>query len=89
MYCRRNKNLKTDKYAIKCKIIHFTHFIHKLNISFCDSRACKEQPNHRKEDSMKKNKNKMSIWLAAMVVSMAIVGCSNAKTATTAAATTD
>jgi dockerin type I len=38
---------------------------------------------------MKKNKNKMSIWLAAMVVSMAIVGCSNAKTATTAAATTD
>ena len=88
MYCRRNKNLKTDKYAIKCKFIHFTHFIHKLNISFCDSRACKEQPNHRKEDSMKKNKNKMSIWLAAMAMSMSIVGCSNAKTATTAAATT-
>ena len=88
MYCRRNKNLKTDKYAIKCKIIHFTYFIHKLNISFCDSRACKEQPNHRKEDSMKKNKNKMSIWLAAMAMSMSIVGCSNAKTATTAAATT-
>ena len=88
MYCRRNKNLKMDKYAIKCKIIHFTHFIHKLNISFCDSRACKEQPNHRKEDSMKKNKNKMSIWLAAMAMSMSIVGCSNAKTATTAAATT-
>ena len=37
---------------------------------------------------MKKNKNKMSIWLAAMAMSMAIVGCSNAKTATTAAATT-
>ena len=88
MYCRHNKNLKTDKYAIKCNFIRFTHFIHKLNISFCDSRACKEQPNHRKEDSMKKNKNKMSIWLAAMAMSMAIVGCSNAKTATTAAATT-
>ena len=88
MYCRHNKNLKTDKYAIKCNFIRFTHFIHKLNISFCDSRACKEQPNHSKEDSMKKNKNKMSIWLAAMAMSMAIVGCSNAKTATTAAATT-
>ena len=88
MYCRRIKNLKTDKYAIKCNFIHFTYFIHKLNISFCDSRACKEQPNHRKEDSMKKNKNKMSIWLAAMAMSMVIVGCSNAKTATTAAATT-
>jgi len=37
---------------------------------------------------MKKNKNKMSIWLAAMAMSMSIVGCSNAKTATTAAATT-
>ena len=37
---------------------------------------------------MKKNKNKMSIWLAAMAMSMAIVGCSNAKNATTAAATT-
>ena len=88
MYCIRNKNLKIYKYAIECKFIHFTHFIHKLNISFCDSRACKEQPNHRKEDSMKKNKNKMSIWLAAMAMSMAIVGCSNAKTTTTAAATT-
>ena len=88
MYCIHNKNLKTDKYAIKCNFIRFIHFIHKLNISFCDSRACKEQPNHRKEDSMKKNKNKMSIWLAAMAMSMAIVGCSNAKTATTAAATT-
>ena len=88
MYCRHNNNLKMDKYAIKCNFIRFTHFIHKLNISFCDSRACKEQPNHRKEDSMKKNKNKMSIWLMAMAMSMAIVGCSNAKTATTAAATT-
>ena len=37
---------------------------------------------------MKKNKNKMCIWLVAMAMSMAIVGCSNAKTATTAAATT-
>ena len=37
---------------------------------------------------MKKNKNKMSIWLAAMAMSMAIVGCSNAKTETTSSATT-
>ena len=35
---------------------------------------------------MKKNTKKMSLWLAAMAVSMAIVGCSNAKTSATTAA---
>ena len=35
---------------------------------------------------MKKNTKKMSLWLAAMAVSMAIVGCSNVKTSTTTAA---
>lgn len=35
---------------------------------------------------MKKNSKKMSLWLAAMVVSMAIVGCSNGKTSATTAA---
>ena len=32
---------------------------------------------------MKKNSKKMSLWLAAMAVSMAIVGCSNVKTSAT------
>lgn len=35
---------------------------------------------------MKKNSKKMSLWLAAMAVSMAIVGCSNVKISTTTAA---
>ena len=35
---------------------------------------------------MKKNTKNMSLWLAAMAVSMAIVGCSNVKTSTTTAA---
>ena len=35
---------------------------------------------------MKKNSKKLSLWLAAMVVSMAIVGCSNGKTSATTAA---
>ena len=35
---------------------------------------------------MKKSSKKMSLWLAAMAVSMAIVGCSNAKTSATTAA---
>ena len=35
---------------------------------------------------MKKSSKKMSLWLAAMAVSMAIVGCSNGKTSATTAA---
>jgi dockerin type I len=37
---------------------------------------------------MKKNKNKMVMWLAAMAVSMVVVACGNAKTATTSATET-
>ena len=37
---------------------------------------------------MKKNKKKMTAWLMAMALGLAIVGCSNAKTTTTTETTT-